>query len=236
VQICKRHNINYWLTSGTLLGAKRHGGFIPWDDDLDIVVLQKDFKKLLLILKKELPDNLRLQTRETDKNYSLYYAKIRDTNSRYYEEAAACFNYNYNGLFIDIFPLETVPSSAFKKVIDKFLFSEINLRRSKSLYQKIKYTAMFSMTPLANVAIWLMRRISYTKNKDKVFTYAYGNPMAGLFDLKSFMPPGEVMFEGKTYQAPNNVDQFLTDKYGSDFMIIPQSANRRTHASNIEFM
>src|SRR4028118_1460533 len=61
--ICKKHNIDYWLVWGTLLGARRHGGFIPWDDDLDVAVLQSDYKKLLTILEKELPKNLKLQAR-----------------------------------------------------------------------------------------------------------------------------------------------------------------------------
>ncbi len=86
IEICDRHNINYWLACGTLLGARRHGGFIPWDDDLDVAILQSDYKKLLSILKEELPQNLKLQAKETDKNYWYYFAKIRDTNSRYYEK------------------------------------------------------------------------------------------------------------------------------------------------------
>src|SRR3954468_21006016 len=77
-KICRKHNINYWLVCGTLLGARRHGGFIPWDDDLDIAILQSDYDKLMLILKEELPEHLKLQTQETDKKYWYFHPKIRD--------------------------------------------------------------------------------------------------------------------------------------------------------------
>src|SRR3954468_16666800 len=76
-KICRKHNIKYWLACGTLLGARRHGGFIPWDDDLDVVVLQSDYNKIISVLKAELPENLKLQSRETDEKYWWYFPKIR---------------------------------------------------------------------------------------------------------------------------------------------------------------
>src|SRR5690606_12530707 len=113
-RVARELGIQYFLISGTLLGARRHGGFIPWDDDIDVAVLQKDYTRLLDILKVELPDNLKLQSRETDKNYLFYWAKIRDLNSRYYEDGAEIFNYTYQGIFIDVFALEPVPLIRFK--------------------------------------------------------------------------------------------------------------------------
>ena len=71
--ICKKHGIKYWISDGTLLGAVRHGGFIPWDDDLDIQMMRKDFKHFIKIISKELPENLVLQTHKTDKGLSLIH-------------------------------------------------------------------------------------------------------------------------------------------------------------------
>lgn len=80
-KICKKHDIPYWLAGGTLLGAVRHGGFIPWDDDLDIELMREDYLKLIPLLRKELPEKFVVQTNKTDKNYFLTFAKVRDTQS-----------------------------------------------------------------------------------------------------------------------------------------------------------
>lgn len=81
--ICRKHQIPYWLSSGTLIGAARHKGFIPWDDDLDIEMLRSDYLRLLKVLPQELPDNLALQTNETDPNYIFIYGKLRDKDSHW---------------------------------------------------------------------------------------------------------------------------------------------------------
>ena len=79
--ICRKNNLQYWLDFGTLLGAVRHGGFIPWDDDLDIAMLRKDAEKLYEILKKDNNDNFVLQCHSTDPHYYLLWNKIRDLKS-----------------------------------------------------------------------------------------------------------------------------------------------------------
>ena len=84
-KICKKHNIRYWLSSGTLIGAMRHDGFIPWDDDLDIEMMRSDYLRLMKVLPAELPEWLALQNDETDPNYFYFYAKVRDRRSRMLE-------------------------------------------------------------------------------------------------------------------------------------------------------
>ena len=108
-KICRKHQIPYWLSSGTLIGAVRHNGFIPWDDDLDIEMMRNDYLHLLEVLTKELPDWLALQTDETDPNYFFFYAKVRDRRSLLNEGNNYDRMWKEKGIYIDIFPMEEHP-------------------------------------------------------------------------------------------------------------------------------
>ena len=108
-KICKKHDIRYWLSSGTLIGAMRHNGFIPWDDDLDIEMMRPDYLRLMEVLPSELPDWLALQNDETDPNYFFYYAKVRDRRSKMLEQNNYDRLWQEQGIYIDIFPLEQHP-------------------------------------------------------------------------------------------------------------------------------
>ncbi|WP_343570659.1 LicD family protein [Sphingobacterium sp.] len=139
--ICKKHEINYWLDYGTLLGAIRHKGFIPWDHEADIGMLRTDFKKLLNVIKEELPDDLFFQCRESDPFYTshlLIEGKIRDRFSNYidYYEKEKCKW--HNGIQVDIFVYDIDPemeeciSNSFERY-----FSEGNINLT---FEEISHT------------------------------------------------------------------------------------------------
>ena len=111
-KICRKHNIQYWITFGTLLGAVRHGGFIPWDDDLDISMTSENLNKFIRIAPQELPNNLFLQTKETDPSIQVDIVKVRLKNSLFITPRED-FSRNYNkGLFIDIFEVIPYPNAS----------------------------------------------------------------------------------------------------------------------------
>ena len=119
--ICLRHGIDYWLDGGTILGAVRHGGFIPWDDDIDIAMRLDDLPRFVEAARRELPEGLYIQTPDTDPNVRMPIYKVRDTDS-FLVEAADDFSRPYGkGLYVDIFPMMPYPScsKAFIKRVAK---------------------------------------------------------------------------------------------------------------------
>lgn len=111
-RICRKHKLSYWLDGGTLLGAMRHGGFIPWDDDIDIGMTLEDMQAFMKVAPSELPDTLFLQTPESDPTSKEPIVKIRDLNSIYIE-AGDTFSVEYQkGLYVDIFPFIDYPHRA----------------------------------------------------------------------------------------------------------------------------
>lgn len=110
VGICKRHHIKYFLTDGTLLGAIRHKGYIPWDDDIDISMLRPDYDRFCEVAPKELPPNYFFQTGETDPEYCEHLVKIRNSDMTAVTEFARKMQYRCNqGMFVDVMPLDVIP-------------------------------------------------------------------------------------------------------------------------------
>lgn len=231
VSICEKHKIDYWLYAGTALGARRHGGFIPWDDDLDVVILRKDYKKLVRILEEELPASLKLQTRKTDKKYQLFYAKIRDLNSVFYESGTE--EYKYKGIFIDIFPLEQVSSLSLKKLTDSVLNSPYSFKKANVFYKKLKYILMMLLIPLANLIV-VVNRWYFKTRETGIWEYTFGMRAYENLNLSHFFPIGKTTFEGKKYNVPGKIDAYLANHYGKNYMTIPPKEKRQIHAGKIE--
>ena len=115
-KICENYKIKYFLIAGTLLGAVRHRGFIPWDDDLDMGMLRKDYIKFLKIARKELDDKYYLESWKVASGYGLPFTKIRMNGTKYIERNSKDVNCHL-GIFIDIFPFDNVPDNKVQRLI-----------------------------------------------------------------------------------------------------------------------
>lgn len=234
--ICDKHNLTYWVSGGTLLGAIRHGGFIPWDDDIDIELLRSDYKKLLKILPKELPANLYLQTPK-EKSYRLLFSKVRDRLSIVHSEEEDMASYKEKGIFIDIFSEER--SYRWMKNIVDFFYGRAfrRLKRGKPLHS-LKYFYEYSMSlllyPIGVLLMGIARSIcSVTKPDNILHSYGIGNSTN--HNAKYMFPVSKVTFEGKEFSAPKEVDTYLTKQYGN-YMTIPPKEKRATHFLKVEYL
>lgn len=128
-RVCKNHNLTYFANGGTMIGAIRHKGFIPWDDDLDVMMLRKDYDKLLEVGPSEFNHPYFLQTKYTEPNSPCFFAKLRNSNTTALDEGEKHSIMDYNkGVFIDIFPLDVVPADPEE---DKLFREEIKEKREK---------------------------------------------------------------------------------------------------------
>ena len=233
-KICKAHNISYWLEGGTLLGAVRHGGFIPWDDDIDISLMREDYLRLIKILPKELSSNFVFQNEKTDKYYFLKFAKVRDRNSLLLDPLTNP-KQKEQGIYIDIFPQETMLFSNMKKCIEYFYGNAF--RRSRHFYKsKWKYVSGCILRPFSYMLVVLFRFINKLFVSDKLFP-ASGVPFyyEAVHSKDTISPCVPIVFEGYEFLAPNKVHDYLVAHFGEDYMQIPTKEKRVAHATKIEF-
>lgn len=216
-EICQRHNIRYWLSSGSLLGAMRHGGFIPWDDDLDIEMLREDYLRLVDILPNELPSHYALQTDQTDKSYIYMYGKVRDLNSQICEKSVINQTFKYQGVFIDLFIVE--PSHRFMAKIAAVLFNRFcfNVALKGGVMQTI---ALYNRKILKRCVFPVFRLVSKCASK-QILRHTFGVNFLKERNVDDIFPLQRIAFENIVCNAPANPDAYLRKIYG-DYMKIPE--------------
>ena len=228
-KVCSEHDIKYWLSSGTLLGAVRHGGFIPWDDDLDVEMLRKDYDRFIEVFEDS--EEFVLQTRKTDRYFLLPFAKVRDRYSLL-DEMGNNLNYKHKGLFVDIFCLEESPRFAYVGYgVAMHLMLQLQRGRSgvvaramTTLNKRMFYGSVYLLRPLLRLL------------PCKRLNHLYGcGPRWRCRHIESIMPLSSVEFEGHTLPAPRDTDAYLRHMFG-DYGVLPNLDKLPIHNAQCTFL
>ena len=236
-KICKDNNLTYFLTGGTMLGAVRHSGFIPWDDDIDVGMPREDYDKFIKIAPKALGDKYVIDCFEYNKNYYLPFAKIKKNNT-IFDEGFFDDRCIHKGIFIDIIPFENVDkinlslrirATIVKNILDT-MFYKLKIRKLKNTRRPwlVLLLSVFSKK-------MLMKIQHYYQTKCKNNNSKYINALGGSYNylketnLRSdIIPSKEILFENKKYYGMNKPDIYLSKLFGN-YMELPPPDKRVNH-------
>lgn len=236
-RICRKNHIKYSLDGGTLLGAIRHKGFIPWDDDADVIFTRHEYAKFYRACRKDLKkDQFFLQEYRTDPYYRWGYAKLRHKGTEYVRMGQEHMKYQ-TGVCIDIFVVDNVPDNiALRKInyylnvcLRKILYSEVGQFAAPNAWLRAWYRILYriprdTVFRIRNTFAAINNRKNTELMSHLLFPYPkkackYGMP------AKSFNEYIDVVFEGMPFKGLKNYDQYLKLLYG-DYMVLPPEEKR----------
>ncbi len=239
IDICAQLKLRYYMLGGTLLGAVRHKGFIPWDDDIDVGMPREDYEIFLQRAQALMPEKYFLQTFETDPEWPANFAKIRDSETTFVETSVRNCKINH-GVYVDIFPLDYYPDAPKQRKIFKI--------KNKLFVSRIANEFYFSSTPsIKKCAGLLVAKLLYPsltktlRRREKMFKSVRDGKFivnhCGAWGAKEIVPAawyGDgcfLEFEGLRVCAPVEYDKWLTQVYG-DYMQFPPPEKRKAHHYN----
>lgn len=242
-RVCQKHGIQYFLDSGTLLGAIRHKGFIPWDDDMDIGMLRSDYERFNKIAQKELGDKFIWQTWDTDPGYPIPFGKVRKKGTLYVESKAK--KLKENGFYVDVLPYDFAPNDIkirnsikrkqhyiFRCLLMKCGYKPWNDERKLNIIKRLGYI------PYSIHAFFLSKETMIERYMKTVVSvndtdFVYEQTGKYYYDISWMQNTVQVDFESFKFPAVKNYHEWLTRAYG-DYMTLPPVETRENRHQIIE--
>lgn len=226
--ILESNNVPYIITFGTLLGAVRHGGFIPWDDDFDFFLFDDTYDKAIELLRKNLPNDMFLEDEKSESKYFHGWAHVKDMNSEVYCEQFPQDNlYNHHGLSVDLYKCKRIHSSG---LLDYRIVEMENYLKRKLDKGIIDLSSYNSQRDILKEAIE-----KEEKNNPIEDSFIYGMAVKERFMFeKDIFPLKKYIFDDVEFWGPNDSNSILCHFYG-DYMQLPKVENRIPHYSKVDF-
>ncbi|MDQ8371298.1 LicD family protein [Enterococcus faecium] len=251
VEICKKNNLEYFMLGGTFLGAVRHKGFIPWDDDMDFGMPRRDYEQFIKIVKTQNNGDYLLAIFEDGNNHD-YPIKLESTKQRIKEFSTG--KERVRNAWIDIFPLDGMPNSKLAQNVQKFRL--LSLRALFKLSQLSKNVSVDNpyrtSTEKIIISVGRIIRLEKLLSEEKLFhkldrqlkKYSYENSdfvvnFMGAYKFKEMFPKKiyedliSYEFEDVTFKAPTDYDLVLTQMYG-DYLVPPKDEDKNKHNTEIQ--
>lgn len=244
---CDNHQLTIMMAYGSALGAKRHKGFIPWDDDIDVLMPRRDYEYLVRHFEEEYGDKYWMVSPLNSTRCTCYFGKVISKHTLY--KGIGASDDGFNGTFVDIFPLENFPShfTRFRKIIDlglKFAGSTLLSYKSKSyLYKEImkqdkeayfSYRLrrfigfFFSFLPYSRWALIYDKFVQHSQQTGKLHDPTGDFRWIG-YEESVLLPPRRMEFEGHLVYVPNKVEEYLKSEFGDNYMQLPPEEMRVRH-------
>lgn len=234
-RVCRDHGVRYYCWAGTMLGAVRHKGFIPWDDDMDICMPRPDYDRFMRHAREWLPQPLEALAIETSDTFPGSFGKIVDSSTTLIERGHSDY---VAGIYIDVFPIDGISPNpimqriavARYKVLDKLLYflhrDPYKHGHGPSSWPVLLLQKLFSHR-------WACRQLRAANmaydydSSDYVLDYDDG--YRGVMHKSILGEPQPFDFDGHTVMGVEHYDKYLRQKYGSDYMTVPPHDNQRQH-------
>lgn len=250
-ELCNQHGLRYYLLGGTFLGAVRHQGFIPWDDDIDIGMPRADFEKFCRLAEEQLSAPLGFVSYKNNKEHIYFHPRVYNFNSRVIDRSGV--EEKETHAWIDVFPLDGMPGNSIVRKLHGFRLLFLRLLFMYSQFDKIvnvnlKNRVWYEKALISVGKVFkfdkildthkIMAKIDRTMQKYDYETSSYVGNFMGAYKMKEVFPKqyyeetAEYIFEGLMCPAPKNYDAVLSQMYG-DYMTPPEKSVQNKHSTEV---